>query len=46
MWCGKSYSWTFVDKKIVQSKYNVIVSKFKKKLEIERYVHNHYDFII
>jgi len=30
-------------KKRVKSKYNVIISKFKKNLEIERYVHNHYD---
>jgi hypothetical protein len=46
MWCCKLYFGTFVDKKVVQSKYNVIVSKFKMFLEIEKYVHNHYDFII
>jgi hypothetical protein len=46
MWCGKLYFGTFVDKKRIQSKYNVIISKFKMLLEIERYVHNHYDFII
>jgi hypothetical protein len=33
-------------RKRVQSKYNVIVSKFKMFFEIERYVHNHYDIII
>jgi len=33
-------------KKRVQSKYNVIVSKFKMFFKIERYVHNQYDFII
>jgi len=46
MWCGNLYFGTFVDKKRVQSKYNVIISKFKMLLEIERYVYNHYDFII
>jgi hypothetical protein len=46
MWCGKLYLETFVDKKRVQSKYNVIVSKFKFFKQIEMYVHNHYDFII
>jgi hypothetical protein len=46
MWCGKLYYGTFVNKKRVQSKYNVIVSKFKMLLKIKSYVHNHYDFII
>jgi hypothetical protein len=46
MWCGKLYIGTFVEKKIEQSKYNVIISKFKMLLEIGRYVQNHYDFII
>jgi hypothetical protein len=46
MWCGKLYFGTFVDKKIIHWKYNVIVSKFKMFLKIEKYVHNHYDFMI
>jgi hypothetical protein len=46
MWCGKLYFGTFVEKKRVQSKYNVIVFKFKMFFEIGSYVHNHYDFII
>jgi hypothetical protein len=46
MWCDKLYYGTFVDNKIVQSKCNVIISKFKMLSKIERYVHNHCDFII
>jgi len=46
MWCGKLYFGTLVEKKKIQSKYNVIVSKFKMFLEIGKYVHKHYDSII
>jgi hypothetical protein len=46
MWSGKLYFRIFIEKKIVQSKYNVIVSKFKMLLEIGSYIHNYYDFII
>jgi hypothetical protein len=46
MSCDKLYSTLFVDKNKIQSKYDVIVSKFKMFLELQRYVHNHYDSII
>jgi hypothetical protein len=39
MWHGKLYIGTFVDTNKVQSKYNVIISKFKLLFILECYVH-------
>ncbi len=36
----------YIDTNKVQSKYNVIIFEFKMLLELEYYVHLHYDFIL